>query len=86
MLNLIPASTVTCPVDECTWSTTNKPPALEPTALAEVFGLGVISAVARSEYHQELEARIDAHLQKHTVLEWTKTVMRLRDELAGSQK
>lgn len=83
LITAVPRSRIDCPVDGCEWGADNQPPEVEETALANVFGLGVMSAIARNGFHRDLENRIDQHLNTHSVLEWVRTVTALRDKVAA---
>lgn len=76
---------ISCPVDDCNWRADAQPPEVGPGALADVFGPGVMAAVARNNFHRDLEERLDRHLQSHSVLEWVRTVGRLERELTAAQ-
>lgn len=61
-----------CPLPDCPWEAVSEPPgpAEEPGALAEVFGWGVMSAVARNERFRRLESKLTDHLLTHTLTEF----------------
>lgn len=69
-----------CPVDDCDWYLDEAPvdERLGMGTLADVFGFGVIAAHALNERARTVEAELNAHLDSHTVLEWVRTVERLR--------
>lgn len=67
-----------CLVDGCelAWDTT--PPALDQNTLVAVFGAGVMTSVALNAHCQEVEELLDRHLRTHSVVDWAKTVSRLK--------
>ena len=74
-----------CVVDDCPWELEDRHPEVSMDALATVFGRGVMSSIARDQHHRQIEEATDAHLKTHSVLEWARTVSRLRSELAAAR-
>jgi len=74
-----------CPVDGCATAWDVTPPTVDSTALASVFGLGVMSASATYLHASAVEDALDRHLRTHAVVEWARTVFRLQRELADAR-
>ena len=74
------ASRIDCPL--CDWHTDPEPPDVGPGALAGVFGVGVMQAVALNEHMQEVERELQAHLSTHSLAEWVRKVTEQQGEIA----
>lgn len=61
----------TCPISTCSWTYDAPPaPAVDPAALAHIFGPGVITAQAVHHYRTEIEAVLDDHFKRHPIAEY----------------
>lgn len=76
-----PTSTITCPIDVCTWDIDATPPQIPPTALAAIFGLGVMTAVSAVENAGRVEQALKRHLDTHPVIDYVRTIAGLRERL-----
>lgn len=76
-----------CPVDNCDWYLDSPPvdPRITGSTLADVFGFGTFAVHAVNSRAQEVEREIAKHLAGHEVIEWVRTVERLRTA-AGEKK
>lgn len=62
---------IACIIGTCAWHLDVLPaPAIPPTALADLFGLGAISMYAENERRRCIERELEEHLGTHTVLEF----------------
>lgn len=83
---LITLERIVCPVDGCGWLHTRIPPMVEPDALASVFGVGVMSAVAKARELQETEQLVRQHMAGHTDEEYLRTITRLQGRVAELER
>lgn len=61
----------TCPISTCSW-TYEAPPApdVDTSALASVFGPGIIAAQAVHHHRAKIEAVLDDHFKRHPIAEY----------------
>lgn len=75
-----------CPVAECTWFHDVVPPNVDATALASVFGLGVMASVAHNQHLQRVEDELRAHLESHDVVDWARTIQVQKESIHELQR
>lgn len=73
-----------CPLLECTWSLWVPELEVDDTALASVFGLGVMASAAAAQQMTDTEHQLEEHLVGHTVQEWAKTVAWYREQYVAN--
>lgn len=80
-----PARTALCPVDGCPheFDLTIKP--VPVTALADVFGLGVLAAAHQHHGLVEHERELDRHFRTHTTIEFVRSLVKANQRLAASE-
>jgi hypothetical protein len=72
---------INCPL--CDWHLDAEPPGVGAGVLADVFGLGVMQAVARSRHLEDVERRLQDHLGGHPLAEWVRKVAELTALVEG---
>lgn len=77
----IGAVVLTCPVDGCRWAHYEPKIQVPPRALAEVFGFGVMTAVAQQKHRWRVEDTARAHFDGHTAEDFLRTISRLQQQL-----
>lgn len=70
---------IRCPL--CDWTTDGTPPAVSVGMLADVFGYGVMQAVAYNDHLRKLEERLREHFTTHALAEWVRKITELQAEL-----
>jgi len=70
-----------CPL--CDWHLDAEPPDVSPYALADVFGIGVMAAIARDKHLQDVERELRGHLGSHELAEWVRKVAELTALVEG---
>jgi hypothetical protein len=70
-----------CVVEGCPWTFTQDVTPVSEGALASVFGPGVMTAVARVQKAWQAEEKLDRHFGSHPVLDFVKTIAKLRARL-----
>jgi len=70
---------IDCPL--CDWHLDAEPPDVGFNALGDVFGLGVMQAVAYNQHQQKVERELNAHLGSHSLVEWVRKVAELSREI-----
>lgn len=74
-------SRINCPL--CEWHMDPEPPDVSPYALAEVFGTGVMSAIALDKHRHDVERELRGHLGGHELAEWVRKVAELTALVEG---
>jgi hypothetical protein len=72
---------IDCPL--CDWHMDAEPPDVGAGMLAEVFGLGVMQAIAHNDHLQKVERDLQAHLNSHPLVEWVRKVAELTALVEG---
>lgn len=72
---------INCPL--CDWHLDPVPPEVSPYTLADVFGLGVMQAVAWNDHMQKTERELREHLSSHDLAEWVRKVAELTALVEG---
>jgi hypothetical protein len=72
-----------CVVDGCQWTFRLEPPNVGDPTLATVFGIGLMASTAASQFAQHVETVLENHYECHSVVDYLKTITRLRRELDG---
>lgn len=72
---------IDCPL--CDWHMDPEPPEISPYALADIFGIGVMSAIARDRHLQDVERELRDHLGSHELAEWVRKVAELTALVEG---
>lgn len=80
-----PTRTALCPVDGCGHLFDLTIAAVDPGALAGVFGFGVFSAAARSQQVAEYERRLDVHFRTHTTAEFVDSIVKADRRAAAAE-
>lgn len=70
---------IDCPL--CDWHLEPEPPDYGLYTLADVFGLGVMQAVAYNRHLEETEQALRQHLAGHPLVEWVRKVAELQAEV-----
>lgn len=73
---------IICPVDDCEWRHFEPLDVVPQSALAAVFGPGVMTAVAGAQRLQRIEDELERHFATHTPVDYLRTITRLRQLLA----
>lgn len=70
-----------CPVDGCGWTHIVPPldPRINGNTLAGAFGPGVMAQVAANQRAEKIERALRDHLKSHDVLDYVRTIQRLKD-------
>lgn len=74
-------SRINCPL--CDWHMDPEPPDVGPGMLADVFGLGVMQAIAYNDHLQKTERELQEHLGSHPLVEWVRKVAELTALVEG---
>lgn len=75
-------SILLCPLDDCGWQHREEISDVPEGTLANIFGPGVMSVVAKTQHHQRLERALEAHHATHKAEDYLRTIARLKGELA----
>lgn len=75
-------SILLCPVDGCGWEHREEMPDVPEGVLANIFGPGVMSVVAKTQHHERLERALGAHHATHKPEDYLRTITRLQAALA----
>ena len=70
---------IDCPL--CDWHMDAEPPDVGIYTLGDVFGFGVMQAIAHSDFLQETERELREHLNSHPLVEWVRKVAELNREV-----
>lgn len=77
----------TCPISTCSWTyDAPPPPAVDPAALAHIFGPGVITVQAVNHYRTEVETVLDDHFKRHPTAEYIAEINSLQGLSLGLVK
>lgn len=76
------AQIVGCPLDRCEWTHLEPSPVVTEGALANLFGPGVMAAVAKTQFHERLERALEQHFATHKPEDYLRTITRLQAALA----
>jgi hypothetical protein len=71
---------IDCPL--CDWHMTEEGQDVSPDALASVFGIGVMAAIARNDRLEKTERTLREHLSTHSLAEWVRKVADLQAEVS----
>lgn len=75
-----------CPVDECGWFHDEPLLVVGADVLAgSVWVRRLGAAIAANDRAQRIEKALREHFDEHSVLEWLRTIVRLRAELAKAK-
>lgn len=75
---------IQCVVSSCAWHLDMEPPpAVSPLVLGDVFGNGVMAAVAYNNYCATIERELSRHFSTHTVVEFVSEITRLSKLVTG---
>jgi hypothetical protein len=81
-----PAQTAArCPVDGCTHEFDLTVKLVADTALANVFGLGVLAAAHRNQQIADHERALDVHFRTHTTLEFVRSLIKAEARAASAE-
>lgn len=81
-----PGATYPCPLSDCDWELFVEALDVADTALASVFGIGVMASAAAAEQMARTEEQLTVHLEGHSVIEWSKTVSLQRELIVSLQR
>jgi len=77
----------TCPISTCSWTyDAPRPPVVDTSALAGIFGPGIFAAQALHHYRTQVEAVLDDHFSQHTVAEYIVQINELQGLSLGLVK
>jgi len=68
----------TCPISTCSWTYDPPPPPAVAATLAHIFGPGVMTARAVSNYHSQIEAVLADHFGRHSIAEYVTEINSLQ--------
>ena len=77
---------IDCPL--CDWHMDAEPPDVGLYTLGDVFGLGVMQAVATNQFLEKTEREVHEHLSSHPLVEWVQKVAELNrkvEQLSGKE-
>jgi hypothetical protein len=65
---------IRCPLPSCIWEIEFEPAEVPDSALAAVFGPGVMTSIARTQDIQRLEDQLREHFEKHSLPEFVQAL------------
>lgn len=69
-----------CPLEDCEWMLFVPELDVDDTALAGVFGMGIMASVAAMRQAESTELQLERHLLGHTIQDWARTVASLKQQ------
>lgn len=70
---------IDCPL--CDWHMIATPPDVGMYALGDVFGLGVMQAIAHNTFLENTERELKQHLAGHPLVDWVRKVAEQQREI-----
>jgi len=74
---------IECPIAACPWTLAADAPTVRASALADVFGVGMMTLVSAQGHAEKIERELSDHFGTHRLEEWVAEITRLKDEVAG---